>query len=142
MAALRLSRETVAALHEVGIERVAQLATKPRAALRLRFGGEVLLRFDQAMGSVHQALTSLLPPDVPFAEKRYPEPLGDPEDLRRIIVALCVVLCETLERRGIGARRLDLVFLRVDNIGRTGAPEEDHVARSERFELPTLRFEV
>ena len=39
VAALRLSKETVASLHDVGIERVAQLASKPRASLRLRFGG-------------------------------------------------------------------------------------------------------
>ena len=38
VAALRLAPQTVASLHEVGIERVAQLASKPRASLRLRFG--------------------------------------------------------------------------------------------------------
>ena len=57
VAALRLSNETVASLHDVGIERVAQLASKPRASLRLRFGAEVLLRLDQAFGSANEALT-------------------------------------------------------------------------------------
>ena len=43
VAALRLSKETVTSLQDVGIERVAQLATKPRASLRLRFGADILL---------------------------------------------------------------------------------------------------
>src|SRR4029079_15561736 len=107
---------TVSSLHEVGIARVAHLASKPRASLHLRFGGEVLLRFDQALGSVQESLTSLVAPEVPRAELRFAEPISDPEDLKRVIERLCVMLCGDLESRGVGARRLDLVFLRVDNL--------------------------
>jgi protein ImuB len=116
VAALRLSRETVAGLHDVGIERVAQLASKPRAGLRLRFGSDVPLRLDQALGSANEALPSLIPPEVPRAELRFAEPVGDAEDLKRIVERLAQALCGELEQRGIGARRLDLVFIRVDNI--------------------------
>ncbi len=116
VAALRLSNETVASLHDVGIERVAQLATKPRASLRLRFGAELLLRLDQAFGNANEALPSLIPIDVPRVELKFAEPVGDPEDLKRIIEKLCAQLAALLEARGIGARRLDLVFLRVDNV--------------------------
>src|SRR5450759_1704944 len=112
--ALRLAQSVVSSLHEVGIERVAQLASKPRA--RLRFGADVLLRFDQALGSVTEALTSLVPPEVPQRELKFAEPIGDPEDLKRVISKLCELLCPELERRGVGARRLDLVFMRVDNL--------------------------
>ena len=65
VAALRLADSVISSLHDVGIERVAQIASKPRAGLRLRFGGDVLLRFDQALGSAQEALTSLIPPEVP-----------------------------------------------------------------------------
>jgi protein ImuB len=82
----------------------------------LRFGGEVLLRLDQAMGSAAEVLTSLVPPEVPRSELRFAEPLSDPEDLKRVIERLCEELCRDLETRGVGARRLDLVFLRVDNL--------------------------
>ena len=116
VAALRLASETVSSLHDVGIERVAQLAAMPRASLRLRFGGDVLLRLDQALGSAAEALPSLIPPDVPRAELKFAEPIGDPEDLKRVIAKLCDKLCLALEARGIGARRIDLVFVRVDNI--------------------------
>lgn len=116
IAALRLPSATIASLHEVGIERVAQLASKPRASVQMRFGGEVLLRLDQALGSRQEVLSSLIPPEMPRAELRFAEPVGDPEDLQRIIAKLCETLCADLELRGIGARRLDLVFIRVDNI--------------------------
>ena len=116
VASLRLSPATVASLSEVGIERVAQLASKPRGSLRKRFGGEVLLRLDQALGNANEALPSLVPPEVPRAELRFAEPVADPEDLKRVIGKLADKLCLDLEARGIGARRLDLVFLRVDNI--------------------------
>jgi protein ImuB len=116
VAALRLADSVISSLHDVGIERVAQIASKPRAGLRLRFGGDVLLRFDQALGSAQEALTSLIPPEVPRTELRFAEPVADPEDLKRIIELLCEKLCVDLEARGIGARRLDLVFVRVDNI--------------------------
>jgi protein ImuB len=55
-AALRLPNKIISSLHDVGIERVAQIASKPRAGLRLRFGSDVLLRFDQALGSAQEAL--------------------------------------------------------------------------------------
>jgi len=116
VAALRLPHESIASLHDVGIERVAQLASKPRANLRLRFGGDVLLRLDQALGSIQEALPSLIPPEVPRSELRFAEPVGDVEDLKRIIDKLSDALCAELEKRGIGARRIDLVFIRVDNI--------------------------
>jgi hypothetical protein len=41
------------------------------ASLQLRFGGEVLLRLDQALGSQPEAPTSLIPPEVPRAELRF-----------------------------------------------------------------------
>jgi nucleotidyltransferase/DNA polymerase involved in DNA repair len=116
IASLRLAPSTVQSLADVGIERVAQLASKPRGSLRTRFGGEVLLRLDQALGNANELLPSLLPPEVPRTELRFAEPVGDPDDLKRIIEKLADRLCLDLEARGIGARRLDLVFMRVDNI--------------------------
>jgi protein ImuB len=114
--ALRLDAVIVESLHDVGIERVAQLATKPRASLQTRFGSDVLLRLDQALGAAPEVLISLVPPEVPRARMRFAEPLSDPEDLQRVIGLLCGDLVKELERCGVGARRLDLVFARVDNL--------------------------
>jgi protein ImuB len=114
--ALRLDGTITESLRDVGIERIAQLATKPRGGLQTRFGSEVLLRLDQALGAASEVLVSLIPPEVPRCKLRFPEPLSDPENLQRVIDILCADLAAELERRGVGARRLDLVFLRVDNI--------------------------
>lgn len=119
VAALRLPAEVISSLHDVGIERVAQLASKPRSSLHLRFGADVLLRFDQALGSLTEALVSIIPPELPRTELKFVEPIGDPDDLKRVIDKLCEHLCPELEARGIGARRLDLVFTRVDNVAQS-----------------------
>lgn len=114
--ALRLDANIVESLRDVGIERIAQLATKPRSSLRTRFGAQLLLRMDQALGAASEVLIALVPPEVPRSKMRFAEPVGDPEDLQRIIAILCQSLTEDLERRGVGTRRLDLIFLRIDNI--------------------------
>ncbi|HTY93504.1 MAG TPA: DUF6504 family protein, partial [Steroidobacteraceae bacterium] len=44
----------------------------------------------------------------------FPEPLLTPEALSGVIARLAAAVCAELERRGLGARRLDLVFERVD----------------------------
>jgi protein ImuB len=61
-----------------------------------------------------------VPPEVPSTELRFAELLADPEDLKRVIEKLGDDLGVKLEARGIDARRLDLVFIRVDNIARPG----------------------
>ncbi len=116
VAALRLSSETVDSLRDVGITKVCELASKPRATIPLRFGSEVLLRLDQALGRADEPLRSLIPPESPRCELRFAEPIGDPEDLARVITRLAEILCRQLETRDIGARHLDLVFTRVDNV--------------------------
>jgi protein ImuB len=113
---LRLNSTIVESVRDVGIERVAQLATKPRGSLQTRFRSDVLLRLDQALGAASELLVSLILPEVPRCKMRFPEPLSDPENLQGVIDILCADLAEELERRGVGARRLDLVFVRVDNI--------------------------
>ncbi|HEY1745436.1 MAG TPA: hypothetical protein VGG11_01530 [Xanthobacteraceae bacterium] len=116
---------------------MAQLASKPRGSLRKRFGAEALLRLDQALGNANEALPSLVPPEVPRAELRFAEPVADPEDLKRIIGKLCDKLSLDLEARGVGARRLDLVFLRVDNIAQAA-----RIGLSRPYRAPRRRVRV
>lgn len=118
VAALRLSPETVKGLSEVGVERVAQLATLPRASLNLRFGQEVLRRLDQALGREPEPLVCLEPPDIVRCRLAFAEPVSALDTLERITGELVLELCRVLERRGLGARRVDLVFRRVDGQAR------------------------
>jgi protein ImuB len=143
IAALRLADSVISSLHDVGIERVAQIASKPRAGLRLRFGGDVLLRFDQALGSAQEALTSLIPPEVPRSELRFAEPVADPEDLKRIIELLCEKLCVDLEApasehagsisflcASITSRKLHASVSRVPTVNRSISPDCSPIASS------------
>jgi protein ImuB len=79
------------------------------------------------------------------------EPVGDPEDLKRIIETICEKLMMDLEARGVGVRRLDLVFKRVDNMPQairigTSRPNRDpkHLAKllSERLVLVDPGFGI
>ncbi len=112
--ALRIAADKLGALHRLGIERVGQLAAMPRAPLVRRFGRDVALRLDQAMGHVFEPITPLVPKDTLSASTAFAEPIGRLEDLRSVVLRLAKDLCRRLERRGEGVRRLDLLFQRVD----------------------------
>jgi protein ImuB len=115
--ALRLSADKLGALHRLGVERVGQLAAMPRAPLVRRFGRDVALRLDQALGHAFEPITPLIPKETPTAALAFAEPIGRLEDLKAVVQRLSKDLCRQLERRGQGARRLDLLFHRVDRKG-------------------------
>lgn len=55
---LRISVESIRLLRRLGIQTVGQLAALPRASLLSRFGQDVLLRLDQAIGSASEAIVA------------------------------------------------------------------------------------
>jgi protein ImuB len=113
--ALRLPAAMVEHLHRLGFECVADLVDKPRASLALRFGPELHRRLDQAMGKLKEAIEPTRPPELIEVRRLFAEPIGAPETLARYIGKLTVELCEKLDAKTLGARRLDLLFHRVDN---------------------------
>jgi protein ImuB len=115
IAALRLPKNMVEALRVLGFERIGELAAKPRAPLALRFGTELCRRLDQAMGSLSEPIDPVRPPDLIEVRRVFAEPIGAPETIARYIGKLVTQLCEMLEAKGFGARRLDLLFRLVDN---------------------------
>lgn len=112
--ALRIAPDKLSALHRLGIERIGQLAAMPRAPLVRRFGRDVALRLDHALGHAFEPITPLIPKETPMASRAFAEPIGRLEDLKSVLLRLAKDLCRQLERRGEGARRLDLLFQRVD----------------------------
>lgn len=114
LAALRLSDEVVAGLARLGFETIGQLAAVPRAPLVRRFGMEVVRRLDQVSGAAAEPLDPIEPPDMPRVRLGFVEPIGSPEHLARAIAELAGMLCQRLAEQGLGARRLDLAFTRVD----------------------------
>ncbi|HEY0203573.1 MAG TPA: DNA polymerase Y family protein [Acetobacteraceae bacterium] len=114
VAALRLGAELVATLRRLGIERVAHLERLPRAALARRFGPHLLLRLDQAHGRVHEPILPLVPEELPQHRITFLEPLLTAAALSIAVQHLVAPMCNQMERAGLGARRLDLLFERVD----------------------------
>jgi protein ImuB len=145
IAALRLDPAIVEGLHRVGLRRIGEALAMPRDALARRFGDAVARRLDQALDDLPEPLSPL--GEVPTRRVRLslPEPIADPADLARAAERLTADLVARLAREGMGARRLDLGFHRVDGrverirIG-TARPSRDpaHLAKLLTGKLDTI----
>jgi protein ImuB len=145
VAALRLDPALVQGLHRVGLRRVGDISAMPRDALARRFGEDVARRLDQALGDLPEPLSPL--GEVPTRRVRlsFAEPIADPADLARAAERLTQDLVARLAREGMGVRRLDLGFHRVDgrvehiHIG-TARPSRDpvHLAKLLTGKLDTV----
>jgi protein ImuB len=112
--ALRLPAGVLADLRLMGFERVGPLAAAARAPLVRRFGAALAVRLDQAAGAVFEPIVPLVPPAMIQARLTFVEPLLTAEAFSSVIARLMEMICADLERAGQGARRLDLLFERVD----------------------------
>jgi protein ImuB len=114
LAALRLAEETTAALRRVGLKRIGDVVDLPRAPLVARFGGDLLRQLARALGTEREPLTPLLPVAAYVAEQPFAEPIAREDDVLRVIERLAARLKPMLERRGEGARLVELVLFRTD----------------------------
>jgi protein ImuB len=114
LAALRLPAETVAALARVGLKRIGDIADLPRAPLTARFGSGLLRQLDRALGLEHEPLNPRLPVAPYVAEQRFAEPIAREQDVLGTVTRLAARLVFALERRGDGARRIELTLFRTD----------------------------
>lgn len=112
--ALRLPADVLADLRLIGFERVGALAVAARAPLVRRFGTMVALRLDQVAAQVFEPIVPVVPPALIQARLAFVEPLLTAEAFSCVIARLLDTVCGDLERAGLGARRLDLLFERVD----------------------------
>jgi protein ImuB len=115
IAALRLAPDMVGGLRELGFEHIGDLLAQPRAPLALRFGPELGRRLDQATGHTAEPIEPIRPEQLIEVRRAFAEPIGAVETIARYIGKLAAQLCESLERKGLGARRLDLICHRVDS---------------------------
>jgi protein ImuB len=114
VAALRLDAETVADLRGLGFDTVAELAAAHRPSLALRFGPALTRRLDQARGLASEPIQPVRPPEIPEKRLAFADPLMHANGLRIALAKLAGMLCADLEARGVAARRLDMLFYRVD----------------------------
>jgi protein ImuB len=130
LAALRIAGDIEAALGQAGLKCIADVIDRPRAPLAARFGEEFIRRIDQAVGREDEPITPRLPVPPYVAERRFADPILLESDVLRTIELLAQELARMLERRGEGARRLQVALFRTDGkvcrseLG-TGAPLRD-----------------
>jgi protein ImuB len=114
LAALRIDAEIVAALARVGLKKIADIYDLPRAPLAARFGRHLLEQLDRALGKLEEPVSPReeVPPYI--AERPFAEPIGREEDILRAVIDLARRISAMLERRGEGARDLELALFRAD----------------------------
>jgi protein ImuB len=139
IAALRVDAEIVAGLKVAGLTCVGDLARRPRAPFAARFGKELLLRLDQALGRVEEPISPRLPVPAAMAEQRFPDPIAREADVLGTIEQLGGRLADVLERRGEGGRLFQVALFRANGavhrleIG-AGAPLRDPARMRKLFE--------
>ena len=139
LAALRIDTETVAALAQAGLKRIADVIDRPRAPLAARYGQDFVRRIDQALGREDEPIRPRLPLPAAMAEQRFPEPIARETDVLGAIEHLARQLAVVLERRGEGGRLIQLALFRADGkvhrleIG-TGSPLRDPARVRKLFE--------
>ena len=116
LAALRLEPRTVTGLESVGLRNAGAVLHAPRAPLARRFGASLLARIDQALGRIEEAISPRLPVATLSVERHLAEPVVLMEDIERLVLMLATSLKADLERRGEGARSLQLLLFRVDGM--------------------------
>ena len=117
--ALRLAPEAVLLLKRLGLRRIGQLYALPRAALARRFRSSaaaeaVLARLDQALGAAPEPRRPLVEPPALFVERAFADPLVSAQGLEAETARLSDELCQSLDARNLGARRICLSLYRAD----------------------------
>ena len=114
LAGLRLEAEMLDMLRKLGLRTVGCIAALPRAPLAARFGNGLLLRLDQALGRVEEAISPRLPVPELSSERIFAEPIALQDDIERTAAQLAGNLRQRLDERQLGARQLELKLFRVD----------------------------
>ncbi|WP_320203808.1 Y-family DNA polymerase [Agrobacterium rosae] len=112
---LRLPEKVVQDLRVLSFHSIAELSNTPRAPLALRFGPEVGRRLDQMFGRAGEPIDPIRTADLVEVSRSFQEPIGAADTINKYVGRLVVQLVAELEKRGLGARRTDLIVHRVDN---------------------------
>lgn len=104
--ALRLSQRDLSLLHEVKVARIEQLLALPRADLPSRFGHELLLHLDRALGNVPEVLKPERATDVLEKSWAFEPPVADRHSLLGAIQEIIERLLKLVPRSRLGVHRL------------------------------------
>ena len=85
LAALRIDPEIRASLESVGLRTAGAVMAAPRAPLARRFGASLLLRLDQALGRLDEAVSPRLPVAPLSVERHLAEPVMLTDEIERLV---------------------------------------------------------
>ncbi|ACU04603.1 Y-family DNA polymerase [Pedobacter heparinus] len=112
--ALRLDNRITERLQKLGLRNIRSFIHMQRSALRRRFGQQLLLRLDQALGNEQELLQPLQP--IEAYSERLPclEPIRTAIGIEIAIKQLLEMLCLRLKQDGKGLRTAILKCYRID----------------------------
>jgi protein ImuB len=113
-AALRLETSIVERLQKLGFYQISSFIEMERSALRRRFGQQLLLRLDQALGNEEEFIAPVFPIE-PYNE-RLPclEPIQTITGIEIALQRLLQTLCKRLQQEGKGLRKASFKGYRID----------------------------
>lgn len=110
LVALRLSDEVLDLLQQLGVQRVGELESLPRADFNARFGTELLRRWDQAAGRRDEPIVALPLPQNFEAEQFFEHPVGDRATLEFVLRQLVERVAQMAGMADRGALRVEVHF--------------------------------
>ncbi len=114
IAALRLDARTCDELAELGLDSIGDLMRVPRRTIPSRFGSEILMRLDQAMGEAIETVEPVrLAPEF-AAERVFDGPTTRTDAIEMCARELLTEVAASLRATDRGARRIELELERVD----------------------------
>jgi protein ImuB len=113
--ALRLEADVLERLHKLGLYQISCFIGMQRSALRRRFGQQLLLRLDQALGNKDEFIEPLVP--IEGYSERLPclEPIQTATGIEIALQRLLEILCKRLQQEGKGLRAASFKGYRIDN---------------------------
>jgi protein ImuB len=110
--ALRIDEGIAKTLHHLGLCMIGDVLRLPRETLPARFGDQLLLRIDQALGNVPEPLVPIEPFSPIESRMDFDYPIASIEALWAILQKLIGQIVAELSRRGRGAREVQVEFFR------------------------------
>lgn len=112
--ALRVEPHAAAGLRQVGVERIAHVLALPRSSLHGRYGPQLLLRIDQALGCVAENVERIEEAARYEAAIDLPGGTTHLESLGLAVRSCVTQVCAQLARHEAGLRRLSVHCERID----------------------------
>jgi protein ImuB len=113
--ALRIEYSISERLHKLGLHTISSFINMQRSALRRRFGEQILLRLDQALGNKAEIIKPVITVEPYNEHLPCIEPIQTATGIEIALQQLLEALCTRLQKEGKGLRFATLKCYRVDN---------------------------